>query len=187
MALRPSDQWTAAGFEPTAFTTLACWKAGTLTNWATSYITSCILSGLVLPITRAMIYDRSCFQITNQEKSLELPETLTQAGWYETALLAIENGDKNMATRCDVSLNLNGEKCKTEWVTLYLQDLSLVTFLISADVITHTSRALVVFWGHSYYTSMVASNNKTFVVVYAVPCPPNGLPVPRALIPDDYF
>ena len=32
MALRPNSQWTAVGFEPTTFTTLACWKAGALTN-----------------------------------------------------------------------------------------------------------------------------------------------------------
>ena len=32
VALRPSSQWTAVGFEPTTPTTLACWKAGALTN-----------------------------------------------------------------------------------------------------------------------------------------------------------
>ena len=38
MALRPSSQWTATVIKPTSYTTLVCWKAGALTNWATCWI-----------------------------------------------------------------------------------------------------------------------------------------------------
>ena len=58
VALRPSDQWTAAGFIPTTFTTLACWKAGILTNWATSPTSFWLPTVPCVSIRHAIVHKR---------------------------------------------------------------------------------------------------------------------------------